>query len=179
VPVWSLVAVALLLADVPGSLATTCVSRTEEQARRGAEVVFEAVAVGQALAPLPRREGTAEQIVRFRIERYRKGRGPTEVKVRTGRWSEPGGLEGAVSGGIEPHVDERWVIYGDKQSDGFVRTSYCDGSHLASERGLFEMGPDARLADHIRYRWPWIVAGALVLAGMFVFILRRSRTKTA
>lgn len=171
-----LIALILLLVGVPTSSATTCVSQTEEQARRAADVVFEGVADGgRSLQTVPGQE-SVEHVARFRVDHYRKGAGPAEVKVRTGRWSQPGGLEGTVIGGVDPKAGERWVIYGDQQPDGFVRTSYCDGSHPASERGSFATGTGARVADHVRFRWPWLVAVPPVLIGMVVLTRRRLRT---
>jgi hypothetical protein len=172
------VAVLVILIGGTRSSATTCVAQTEEQARRAADVVFEGVAGDVALQPLPGHEGVVEQIARFRVEGYRKGRGPTEVRVRAGRTSGPGSVEGIAFGGVEPKPGERWVIYGDLQPDAFVLTSYCAGSHLASQPGIFATGPGARLADHVRYRWLWFVAVPLVLAGIVVLTRRRLRSST-
>ena len=171
-----LAAILVLLIGVPRSSATTCVAQTEEHARRTADVVFEAVADDIVLQPLPGHEGVVEQVARFRVERYQKGGGPTEVMVRTGRTTRPGGVEGIVIGGVEPKPGERWVIYGDKQPGAFVLTSYCAGSHLASRPGFFATGTVPRLADHARYRWPWLVAVPLVLAGMVLLNRRRRRS---
>lgn len=171
-----LVAAILLLVRVPTSSATTCIAQTEEQARRAADVVFEGVAEGgRNLQTFPGQE-RVEHVARFRVDHYRKGEGPAEVRVRTGRWSQPGGLEGMVIGGVDPKAGERWVIYGDQQPDGFVRTSYCDGSHPAARRGSFATGPGAWVTDHVRFRWPWLVAVPLVLIGMVVLARRRLRT---
>lgn len=170
-----LVAVILLLVRVPTSSATTCIYQTEEQARRAADVVFKGVAEGgRSLQTLPGQE-IVEHVARFRVDHYSKGAGPAEVKVRTGRTSQPGGLEGFVEGGVDPKAGEHWVIYGDQQPDGFVRTSHCDGSHPASERGSFNTGTGARLADHVRFRWPWLVAVPLVLISMVGLTRRRLR----
>lgn len=169
-----LLALILLLAVVPASSATTCVAQTEEQARRRAHVVFEGVA--DAHLSLQTTPGKVEHVARFRVDHYRKGAGPVELKVRTGRWSEPGGVQGEVIGGVDPKLGERWVIYGDLQSDGFVRTSHCDGSHPAAERGSFATGTGARIADHLRFRWPWLLAVPLVLIGLFVLTRRWRRT---
>lgn len=170
------VAAVVILIGGPRSSATTCVAQTEEQARRAADVVFEGVADDVVLQPLPGHEGVMEQIARFRVEGYKKGRGPTEVMVRTGRTSGPGGVEGIVIGGVAPKPGERWVIYGDQQPDAFVLTSICAGSHLASQPGPFATGPGARLADHVRYRWLWFVAVPLVLAGIVALTRRRLRS---
>jgi len=169
-----LLALILLLVVVPASSATTCVAQTEEQARRRAQVVVEGFADGHlSLQTTP---GKVEHVARFRAEHYRKGAGPVELKVRTGRWSEPGGVRGEISGGVDPKLGERWVIYGDLQPDGFVRTSHCDGSHPAAQRGSFATGIVARITDHLRFRWPWLLAVPLALIRLLVLTRRWRRT---
>ena len=163
-------ALLLLLFTPSEAWATTCKPQTAEQARHGAEVVIEATTIEVVAEPA----GTsgADRVARFRVDHYRKGSGPAEVKVRTGQRPDPNG-ETMVFGGLNPQPGERWVLYGEWEAEALVRTSICDGSHVASEPGTFVRGPGAWLTDQIRYRWPWLLAATMVVAAIAVLTRRR------
>jgi hypothetical protein len=170
---FSLACIALLLTLVTasGAWAGTCKPQTAEQAWHGAEVVIEATTIEVVAEPAG--TGGADRVARFRVDRYRKGTGAGEVKVRTGQHRDATGDETIVFGGLNPQPGERWVLYGDWEAQRLVRSSVCDGSHLASERGMFVRGPGAWLTDQIRYRWPWLLAAGIVVPGAVLFTRRR------
>jgi hypothetical protein len=101
------------------SAAASCVPMTAAQQRARADVIFDGVALGGP---------TFSGIERFRVIRYRKGKGPQIVRLRTGRRRYPGGGGVVTSVSIEARRGEIWRIYARRLRLGVFETNVCDGS---------------------------------------------------
>lgn len=131
--------------------AAVCAAQTERRAFRHAEVVLEGVMLPGPTVEMGDLGAVLRSDARLRVERYRKGEGPTEVRVPTavigpgngGRALDEAGTSpvpevvGFVEDRITPAPGERWVIYGQLRPDGLVATSTCAGSHRLGEPGPF------------------------------------------
>ena len=71
---------------------------------------------------------TSTGIERFRVIRYRKGKGPEIVLVRTGRklFADGSGMTTSVS--INAARGQKWRIYARRIRRGLFETNVCDGS---------------------------------------------------
>ena len=110
----------LLLASLASALLapatpTSCIATTAAQKRAAAHVIFDGVAPSSA---------TRTGIQRFRVTRYLKGRGATNVRVRTGNSTRV-----TTSISIDPRRGQRWRIFARRTSTpGLLRTDACMGS---------------------------------------------------
>lgn len=114
------VVLALAVAAVVASAArASCIQTTPAQQRAAADVIFDGVAL----------EGpTATGVQRFRVLRYRKGHGPTVVRVQTGTIRRADGTGSTTSVALFVRRGERWRIYGDGSPRRILRTNLCAGS---------------------------------------------------
>jgi hypothetical protein len=102
-----------------GSAAASCVPMTAAQKRARAHIIFDGVALDGP---------TASGIERFRVIRYRKGRGPRIVRLRTGRKQYPGGGGVVTSVSIDAKRGQTWRIFARRLRRGVYQTTVCDGS---------------------------------------------------
>jgi hypothetical protein len=98
---------------------------TAAQQRARADIIFDGVALDGP---------TATGIARFRVIRYRKGRGPRIVRLRTGRRLYPGGGGVVTSVSIDAARGETWRIYARRLRRGVFQTTVCDGSRRLRRR---------------------------------------------
>jgi len=101
------------------SAAASCVPMTFAQQRARADIIFDGVALDGP---------TSTGIERFRVVRYRKGRGPQIVRLRTGRKRYAGGGGVVTSVSIDARRGETWRIFARRLSPGLFETNMCDGS---------------------------------------------------
>jgi hypothetical protein len=95
---------------------------TAAQQRARADIVFDGIALDGP---------TVTGIERFRVIRYRKGRGPRILHIRTGRKRLPDGGMVVTSVSIDAARGEKWRIYARRLRTGVYQTNICDGSrHL-------------------------------------------------
>jgi hypothetical protein len=92
---------------------------TAAEQRARADIIFDGVALDGP---------TATGIERFRVIRYRKGRGPRLVRIRTGRKRLPDGGMVVTSVSIDAARGEKWRIYARRLRTGSFQTTVCDGS---------------------------------------------------
>ncbi len=112
----ALVAAALVL---PAQASASCVPTTSAQQRARADVIFDGVAL----------EGpTATGVQRFKVTRYRKGRGPSVVRVNTGTVRRPDGTGSTTSVSLNVKRGQRWRIFARGSARKILQTSICDGS---------------------------------------------------
>ena len=71
---------------------------------------------------------TATGVQRFKVLRYRKGRGPAIVRVQTGHRVHPDGTGNTTSVSIVVRKGQRWRIFAQGSPRKVLRTSVCDGS---------------------------------------------------
>lgn len=112
---------ALVSAALLGAAAAqaSCISSTPAELRARANVIFDAVAL----------EGpTATGVQRFRVTRYRKGSGPTIVRVQTGTIRRADGTGSTTSVALYVRKGERWRIFARGSSKRVLHSNYCDGS---------------------------------------------------
>jgi hypothetical protein len=97
----------------------SCVPTTAAEQRARADVIFDGVAL----------EGpTARGVQRFRVTRYRKGRGPRVVRVNTGYVRRADGTGTITSVSIVVRRGQRWRIFGRGSARKVLQTNVCDGS---------------------------------------------------
>ena len=111
------VAVAVLASTAAGS----CLPTTAAAQRARADVVLDGIALEGA---------TATGIQRFRVIRYREGRGPQVVRVSTGNIKRPDGSGSISSVSIIVKRGQRWRIFARGSSSGVLHTTVCDGSRM-------------------------------------------------
>lgn len=119
-PLLALAAVGLV---VVSSARASCVPTTAAGQRAQADVIFDGVAL----------EGpTATGVQRFKVTRYRKGRGPDLVRVQTGnvRRADGSGVTSSVS--LSVKRGERWRIFARGAARKILQTNVCDGSRRLS-----------------------------------------------
>jgi hypothetical protein len=92
---------------------------TAAQQRARANIIFDGVALDGP---------TTTGIERFRVIRYRKGRGSRIVRIRTGRKRLPDGGMVVTSVSIDAERGEKWRIYARRLRPGVFQTTVCDGS---------------------------------------------------
>jgi hypothetical protein len=114
-------ALAIAIAALVGTSAAeaSCIAQTPAQQRARADVVFDGVALDGP---------TATGIQRFRVSRYRKGRGPAVVRVQTGNRVFADGSGSVTSVSIVVHKGQRWRIFGRGSAKRVLQTNICDGS---------------------------------------------------
>lgn len=72
-------------------------------------------------------DGIVVSPARMRVQEWRKGAGPDEVRVQTAVASS-GPVAADLSVGIRPRVGERWLIYAEGVRGEVYLTSECAGS---------------------------------------------------
>jgi hypothetical protein len=118
--------------------ALDCRPQDPDTSRARADVVFDAVALsGRQVA------GRLVSPARMQVLRYRKGRGPRTVPVRTGLRDQLTGLSVGTEGEFIPEAGETWRVYGRLRGTptrirrgGVVPTSVCYGTRPIRRRGL-------------------------------------------
>jgi hypothetical protein len=111
------IAVVLLIGAATAE--ASCIQQTAAQQRARADVIFDGVAL----------EGpTATGIQRFRVNRYRKGRGPAVVRVQTGNRIFDNGTLSITSVSIIVRKGQRWRIFARGSAAKVLQTNVCDGS---------------------------------------------------
>lgn len=97
----------------------SCIFQTPAEQRARADVIFDGVALDRP---------TATGVQRFKVTRYRKGRGPTIVRVQTGHRVFADGSGSTTSVSIVVRKGERWRIFARGSARKILQTSVCDGS---------------------------------------------------
>jgi hypothetical protein len=111
------VAATVLLAAAAAQ--ASCIASTPAQLRARADVIFDGVAL----------EGpTATGVQRFKVIRYRKGRGPRIVRVQTGTVRRADGTGSTTSIALYVRKGERWRIFAQGSVKKVLRSNLCDGS---------------------------------------------------
>jgi hypothetical protein len=102
-----------------GAAGASCLKISVSEQRARADVIFDGVAL----------EGpTATGVQRFRVTRYRKGRGPRVVRVQTGTIRRADGTGMTTSISLHVERGERWRIFGLGSARKVLRTNLCAGS---------------------------------------------------
>jgi hypothetical protein len=97
----------------------SCIFQTAAQQRARADVIFDGVAL----------EGpTATGVQRFKVLRYRKGRGPAILRVQTGNRVFADGTGSVTSVSIVVRKGQRWRIFARGAVKKVLQTNVCDGS---------------------------------------------------
>jgi hypothetical protein len=113
----SMAAAALLVAPVAEA---SCIYSTPTQLRARADVIFDGVAL----------EGpTARGVQRFKVTRYRKGRGPQIVRVQTGTIRRADGTGSTTSVALSVRKGEPWRVFARGSAKRVLQSNLCDGSH--------------------------------------------------
>jgi hypothetical protein len=101
------------------SAQASCILQTPAEQRARADVIFDGIALDRP---------TASGVQRFKVRLYRKGRGPTIVRVQTGnrRFSDGSGSTTSVS--IVVRKGQRWRIFARGSAQRILQTNICDGS---------------------------------------------------
>lgn len=116
IAVGAVAATALLAA---AAAQASCIYSTPAQLRERADVVLDGVAL----------EGpTATGVQRFRVIRYRKGRGPSIVRVQTGTTRRADGTGSTTSIALYVRKGERWRIFARGPVRKVLQSNLCDGS---------------------------------------------------
>ena len=97
----------------------SCLPSTRAELQAKADVIFDGVALESP---------TATGVQRFRVVRYRKGHGPSVLRVQTGTSRYPDGSGATSSVAILVRRGERWRIFARGRARRVLRTSVCDGS---------------------------------------------------
>jgi hypothetical protein len=104
---------------VVASARASCVPTTAVEQRARADVIFDGVAL----------EGpTATGVQRFKVTRFRKGRGPDIVRVQTGTVHRADGSGVSSSVSLFVKRGQRWRIFARGAAWKILRTNVCDGS---------------------------------------------------
>ena len=112
------------LVALVGLLAVTaaqasCIYSTPAELRARADVIFDGVAL----------EGpTATGVQRFRVTRYRKGRGSSIVRVQTGTIRRADGTGSTTSIALYVKKGQRWRIFARGSAKRVLQSNLCDGS---------------------------------------------------
>ena len=155
---------ALLVAAAPAG--ASCIRQTPAEQRARAQVILEGVVTSAS---------GRDAVVR--VERYRKGTGPREVRLAgAGRR----GLPTSIS--IAPRPRERWLVLARRRGAGVLETTQCDGSRrLATNSTSFgerASGEGAPAADTgpspVRPAVVAAVVVALLLAPAALLVARRA-----
>ena len=102
-----------------GTAEASCIYQTPAEQRARADVVFDGVALDRP---------TATGVQRFKVTRYRKGRGPAIVRVQTGHRAFTDGSGGTTSVSIVVKKGQRWRIFARGSARKLLQTNVCDGS---------------------------------------------------
>ena len=97
----------------------SCIRMSPAEQRARADVIFDGIAL----------EGpTPTGVQRFRVLRYRKGRGPSVVRVSTGNIRRADGTGMVTSVSVIAKRGQRWRIFGRGSARKVLDTNVCDGS---------------------------------------------------
>jgi hypothetical protein len=97
----------------------SCIRMSPAEQRARADVIFDGVVL----------EGpTPTGVQRFRVLRYRKGRGPSVVRVSTGNIRRADGTGMVTSVSVIAKRGERWRIFARGSARKVLDTNVCDGS---------------------------------------------------
>jgi hypothetical protein len=97
----------------------SCIFQTTAEQRARADVIFDGVALDRP---------TASGVQRFKVRLYRKGRGPTVVRVQTGNRVFADGSGSTTSVSIVVRKGQRWRIFARGSAQKILQTNVCDGS---------------------------------------------------
>ena len=97
----------------------SCIAQTAAQQRARADVIFDGVALNGP---------TATGVQRFKVLRYRKGRGPAVLRVQTGNRVFADGTGSVTSVSIVVRKGQRWRIFARGSAKQVLQTNLCDGS---------------------------------------------------
>ncbi len=101
------------------SARASCIAQTAAEQRARADVIFDGVAL----------EGpTATGVQRFKVLRYRKGHGPTVLRVQTGNRVFAKGTGSITSVSLVVHKGQRWRIFAQGSVRKVLQTNVCNGS---------------------------------------------------
>ena len=101
------------------SAEASCIYQTPAEQRARADVIFDGVALDRP---------TANGVQRFKVSLYRKGRGPTIVRVQTGNRRFADGSGSTTSVSIVVWKGQRWRIFARGSAQRILQTNICDGS---------------------------------------------------
>jgi len=104
---------------VVASAQASCIAQTQAQQRAQADVIFDGVALDTP---------TAVGVQRFKVTRYRKGRGPAIVRVQTGHRRFPNGTVSTTSVSVVVRRGQRWRIFAQGSPRRVLQTNICTGS---------------------------------------------------
>jgi hypothetical protein len=114
-----LVCVVVAMLALAGSAGASCIRQTAANQRARADVIFDGVAL----------EGpTATAVQRFKVLRYRTGRGPTILRVQTGNRVFADGSGSITSVSLVVRKGQRWRIVGQGSVRRVLQTNVCSGS---------------------------------------------------
>lgn len=114
-----LLAAVTVAATLAGTASASCIKVTASEQRARADVIFDGVAL---------QSPTATGVQRFRVTRYRKGRGPGVVRVQTGTIRRADGTGSTTSISLFVKRGERWRIFGRGSARKVLQTNLCAGS---------------------------------------------------
>ena len=97
----------------------SCIFQTPAEQRARADVIFDGIALDRP---------TASGVQRFKVTLYRKGRGPTIVRVQTGNRRSADGSGSTTSVSIVVRKGQRWRVFVRGSAQRTLQTSVCDGS---------------------------------------------------
>jgi len=104
---------------VVASAHASCLPTTAAEQRARADVIFDGIAL----------EGpTATGVQRFKVTRYRKGRGPAIVRVQTGTIRRADGTGSTTSISLVVKRGQHWRIFARGNVRKILQTNSCDGS---------------------------------------------------
>jgi hypothetical protein len=101
------------------SAQASCIVQTPAEQRARADVIFDGIALDRP---------TASGVQRFEVSLYRKGRGPTIVRVQTGNLRFADGSGSTTSVSIVVTKGQRWRIFARGSARRILQTNVCDGS---------------------------------------------------
>lgn len=116
----SVAAEAASFAEPANASSAACLRQSPAQHRAQAKLIFDGIALDGV---------TSTGLQRFRVIHYRKGTGPTIMRVTTGWRRTVDGSLTVMSEGITPRKGERWRIFVTRMVKGVADTSLCSGSH--------------------------------------------------
>ena len=115
-PILALTTSALVFA---ATARASCLPATAAEQRARADVIFDGVALDGP---------TATGVQRFKVTRYRKGRGPAIARIQTGTIRRTDGTGSTTSVSLVVKRGERWRIFARGSARKVLQTNLCDGS---------------------------------------------------
>lgn len=115
-PILALTTSALVFA---ATARASCLPATAAEQRARADVIFDGVALDGP---------TATGVQRFKVTRYRKGRGPAIARIQTGTIRRADGTGSTTSVSLVVKRGERWRIFARGSARKVLQTNLCDGS---------------------------------------------------